>query len=603
MRAWFIGCLAVLILGCGAADAGNRIAIVIGNGSYRNVENLPNTLNDANDIAASLDRLGFTVNKIVNATYEDMRRGFLDFGRRARDADMAIVYFAGHGMEVAGENWLIPIDAKLEADTDAEHEAIALKSVVNTVASTSKLGLVILDACRNNPFAAKMLRKVRARSVVARGFARVEPADNVLVAYAAKDGTTASDGSGRNSPFTGALLRHLETPGLEINLLFRTVRDDVMGATQREQQPFVYGSLSKELIYLKGAPHIPGPSASTTPSSDEVFWSTIRDSSAPALFEEFLRKFPQSARAGEARARLEEIKRSLTAAVAPPVRPASPCGPGPAVGVFVSRSAKALSTTEECALKPLDVFKECEKCPEMVMVPAGTFLMGSPDSEPERYSNEEPMHRVTFAQPFAAGRFAVTFEEWDACVAAGGCNGYRPSDNNWGRGRRPVINVSWEDAKTYVAWLSRTTGATYRLLSEAEREYVTRAGTTTPFWWGYSISTRQANYDGNYVYNGGVKGEVRQRTVPVDYFDPNPWKLYQVHGNIWEWVEDCWIDSYDKTAGDGSPRITDKCGSRALRGGSWIISPWNLRAADRFQAKPTDRAILFGFRVARTLRR
>jgi formylglycine-generating enzyme required for sulfatase activity len=197
----------------------------------------------------------------------------------------------------------------------------------------------------------------------------------------------------------------------------------------------------------------------------------------------------------------------------------------------------------------------------------------------------------------------VTFEEWDTCVADGGCNGYRPSDNNWGRGRRPVINVSWDDAKTYVAWLSRKTGATYRLLSESEREYVTRAGTTTPFWWGHSISTRQANYDGNYVYNGGTKGELRQRTVPVDYFDPNPWKLYQVHGNVWEWVEDCWIDNYDKTAGDGSPRFTDKCISRSLRGGSWIISPWNLRAADRFQAKPSDRAILFGFRVARTLRR
>ena len=239
----------------------------------------------------------------------------------------------------------------------------------------------------------------------------------------------------------------------------------------------------------------------------------------------------------------------------------------------------------------------------MVTIPAGHFMMGSPESEPERYSNEEPMHRVTFAQPFVAGRFAVSFEEWDACVADGGCNGYRPSDNNWGRGRRPVINVSWQDAKSYVAWLSRKTGATYRLLSEAEREYVARAGTSTPFWWGRSISTRQANYDGNYVYNGGVRGENRQRTVPVDYFDPNPWKLYQVHGNVWEWVEDCWIDNYDKTAGDGSPRVLEKCTNRALRGGSWIISPWNLRAADRFRAQATDRAILFGFRVARTLRR
>jgi formylglycine-generating enzyme required for sulfatase activity len=337
------------------------------------------------------------------------------------------------------------------------------------------------------------------------------------------------------------------------------------------------------------------------PAPDEVFWSTIRDTSTPAPFEEFLHKFPHSPRAAEARARLEDIKRSQTAAAVPPMRPATPCGP--ATGVAFSRAAKPLSAEEECALKPLDVFRECEKCPEMATMPAGSFMMGSPESEPERYTNEEPMHRVTLAKPFAVGRFAVTFDEWEACVADGGCNNYRPSDNNWGRGRRPVINVSWDDAKNYVAWLSRKTGVPYRLLSEAEREYVTRAGTATPFWWGHTISTRQANYDGNYTYNGGVRGEVRMRTVPVDYFDPNPWKLYQVHGNVWEWVEDCWIDNYDKTAGDGSPRIQEKCSNRALRGGSWIISPWNLRAADRFNAKPTDRAILFGFRVARTLRR
>ena len=204
--------------------------------------------------------MGFKVNKIVNATYEDMRRSFLDFGRRAHDADMAIVYFAGHGIEAAGENWLIPIDARLESDTDVEHEAIALRSVVNTVGNTTRLGLVILDACRNNPFAATMQRKLRMRSAVARGFARIEPSDNVLVAYAAKDGTTAGDGTGRNSPFTGALVRHIETPGIEINLLFRTVRDDVMSVTQREQQPYLYGSLSKELIYLKGSgPRRTGP--------------------------------------------------------------------------------------------------------------------------------------------------------------------------------------------------------------------------------------------------------------------------------------------------------------------------------------------------------
>src|SRR5262249_23239796 len=152
-------------------------------------------------------------------------------------------------------------------------------------------------------------------------------------------------------------------------------------------------------------------------------------------------------------------------------------------------------------------FKECDTCPEMIVVPAGSFMMGSPESEEKRSSDEGPQHRVTFSRQFAVGKFAVTFAEWDACVADGGCKGYKPADQGWVRGKRPVINVGWDDVKAYVAWLSRKTGRTYRLLSDAEREYVTRAGTTTPFWWGSTISTSQANYDGTTTYGGGSKGE------------------------------------------------------------------------------------------------
>src|SRR5262249_29966614 len=159
-----------------------------------------------------------------------------------------------------------------------------------------------------------------------------------------------------------------------------------------------------------------------------------------------------------------------------------------------------------------DRFKECEACPEMVVVPVGGFVMGSPDHEVERSADEGPRHRVTLANPFAVGRFAVTFEEWDACVAAGGCKGYRPSDSGWGRGRYPVINVTRDDAKAYLGWLSDITRRTYRLPSEAEREYVTRAGTTTPFWWGATISPAQANYNGYSTYGYGPTGEFRQRT-------------------------------------------------------------------------------------------
>jgi len=241
---------------------GKRVALVIGNSAYSNVPTLPNPANDAGDVAAALKRLGFAVTLIVNASFDEMRRGLIAFGRDAAGAEMAAVYFAGHGMEISGENWLIPVDAELKKETDAANEAVSLRSVMLQVSNTTSLGLVMLDACRNNPFAAKMQRTLALRAVVSGGLGRVEPIGNVLVAYAARDGTTALDGGGRNSPFAAALLHNIETPGVEVTFMFRNVRDDVMEATGNEQQPFVYGSLSRKAIYLAGQPS-PADQAST----------------------------------------------------------------------------------------------------------------------------------------------------------------------------------------------------------------------------------------------------------------------------------------------------------------------------------------------------
>jgi formylglycine-generating enzyme required for sulfatase activity len=264
---------------------------------------------------------------------------------------------------------------------------------------------------------------------------------------------------------------------------------------------------------------------------------------------------------------------------------------------------KVLTVAEERALKLKDGFKECDKCPEMVVAPSGSFTMGSPESEQGRHNNEGPQHQVTLARSFAVGRFAVTFDEWDACVAAGGCNGYKPSDQGWGRGRRPVINVSWDDAKAYAAWLSGKTEKTYRLLSEAEREYVTRASTSTPFWWGSSISPQQANFGGTYTDGGGSKGTYQKRTLPVDSFQPNPWGLYQVHGNVWEWTEDCYHDGYAGAPSDGSAWTSGgDCSRREQRGGSWLVdSAADLRAAFRVWNGAGNRFDNLGFRVGRTL--
>lgn len=263
-----------------------------------------------------------------------------------------------------------------------------------------------------------------------------------------------------------------------------------------------------------------------------------------------------------------------------------------------------LSPAREQALRAKESFKECADCPEMVVMPAGSFTMGAPDDEWGRKNDEQPMHQVTFSRPFAVGKFAVTFGEWDACAADGGCNGYRPPDNGWGRGRQPVIFVSWNDAKNYLAWLSRKTGKTYRLLSESEREYVTRAGTSTAFWWGAQLSAELANYNGNYAFKEGPKGPFRGRTMPVESFAPNPWGLYQVHGNVAEWIEDCIpTESYAGAPSDGSPWVSGRCDIRILRGGSWDEIPAFVRAAARIGSGITFRNHAFGFRVARDISR
>ena len=234
-------------------------------------------------------------------------------------------------------------------------------------------------------------------------------------------------------------------------------------------------------------------------------------------------------------------------------------------------------------------FKDFDAGPEMVVIPAGWFTMGSPPDEPERWDAEGPQHKVTIAKPFAIGRFAVTFAEWDAAQqdkdwkAITGRAARQPADQGWGRGDRPVIDVEWNDAKAYVKWLSKKTGKDYRLPSEAEWEYACRAGTTTPFWWGSSITPEQANYDGSAdPYKGGAKkSEFRQKTLPVQSFELNPWGLYQVHGNVWEWCEDLWHDNYKGVPQDGSAWITEGSTWRVLRGGSWNDNPRALRSAYR----------------------
>jgi formylglycine-generating enzyme required for sulfatase activity len=251
------------------------------------------------------------------------------------------------------------------------------------------------------------------------------------------------------------------------------------------------------------------------------------------------------------------------------------------------------------------VFRDCPTCPEMVAVPLGEFMMGSPESERGRNKDEGPQRKVTISKPFAVGKFEVTFAQWDACVAENGCT-HKPGDESWGRGRRPVINVSWDDAKQFVAWLAKKTGKPYRLLTEAEWEYAARGVTRAsdphpPFSTGATINYKQANYDANFKYGSGPQGLYRQKTLDAGSLPRNAFGLHDMHGNVWEWVEDCYKNSYAGAPTDGAAVTSRDCGLRVLRGGSWNYYPQLLRCAYRYATAGGIRVENAGFRVARSL--
>ncbi len=722
--------------------AQQRVALVIGNATYAHAPRLANPLNDAADISAALARLGFAVTKLENANQGELRQGLLAFTRAASAAEVAVVFYAGHGIEVDQRNFLVPVDAKLSSDQDVEFETVPLELVMRSVARASGLRLVILDACRDNPFAVSMQRAGATRSV-GRGLARVEPAGETLVAYAAKGGTVASDGDSRNSPYSAALLAHLEEPGLEVGLMFRKVRDAVLASTGGRQEPFVYGSLSSRGVYLTARLE-PDPSVETggrnEPTSERLsaeqlaaqrlvaerellFWESVKDSTNPADLQAYLDRYPNGVYAALARNRLQALQGAAAPAAAEEaaklVEAALDLGirerrliqlglaaegfdPGDADGLFGRKTRGAIggwqSSRGEEATEYLDVesakllmssgrkrqaqeqeaarqaaseaerlrgeqeareraqreaqerarreaeerarreaaaeaergrramepgrrFRDCDACPELVVVPLGSFMMGSPAGEEKRDDDEGPRHRVTIAEPFAVGVHEVTQGEFARFVretnrSAG--NSCRVWDSNEGRwversglnwrnpgfeqtDGHPVVCVNWDDAQSYVGWLSRETGEGYRLLSESEWEYVARAGTTGPFHTGATISPAQANYDGNYTYGSGRKGVYRERTMSVGSFLPNAFGLHDVHGNVYEWVQDCWNKKYDGAPRDGGAWERGDCSLRVARGGSWFSSPRFLRAAFRFRNSTGYRNYYLGFRIARTL--
>src|SRR5215475_5940807 len=763
---------------CQPALAEKRVALVIGNSAYQRVPVLANPAKDSDDVAEMFRKAGLTV---VTAKHDvgavEMRRTLRDFADEVRDADVAIIYYAGHGMEIEGTNYLIPVDALLERDIDAFDEAIPLDRLMSVMEPAKKLRLVILDACRDNPFSKAMKHSVATRAVE-RGLARIEPSSpNTLVAFAAKAGSTAADGDDKNSPYTAALLRHLPKPGLDLRKAFGFVRDDVMKVTRNRQEPFIYGSLGGEDVALVPAPqqNIPPPDPNANARDDYDLAQQINVVSA---WTAFINKYPSGfytdlakaqrdkliaartaaledarlaaekkvaddAKAEDARIAAEKAKAAEEARIAAekakaaeeariaaekakaaeeariaaekakaaeeariaaekakaaeeariaekakaaeeariaeqakaaekaaeeakaaeaarakataqakaaeptrlaaavvgeeriPEQPrfSSVCsGSSAQITALSSRTAGNLSQSEECGLKPTDAFKECENCPEMVMVPAGEVLMGSNTGDIDSglaAANEGPQHRAVVKQPIAIGRFEVTRDQFAAFVKS---SGYEVSERcftlensqpqeranrsylNPGfiqNGDHPAVCITWEDAKAYVQWLAQKTGKPYRLLSEAEFEYVARAGSASRFGVGDNPAElcKFANGADRTAKTAGLPPDVAYLncsdgfpfTAPVGSFAPNAFGLYDVIGNVWEWTEDCFYGDYLTASAESAARNETACTSRTVRGGDWFSTQASLRPAARAKASVDAHYDDIGFRVARTL--
>jgi formylglycine-generating enzyme required for sulfatase activity/TPR repeat protein len=577
---------------------GKRIALVIGNSAYQHTAKLSNPQNDATLMARTLRGLGFDVLARTNLTQTGMKIAITEFGERLEKAGkdaVGLFYYAGHGIQANGNNYLIPVDAKLGKKSHLDIYGVNANWVLTQMEEAKNpLNLMVLDACRNNPFGRSWQRGIT------KGLARMDAPRGTMIAYATRPGKVANDGTGVNSPYTEALTRAMVKPGLTLSDVFIETRNSVMASTGGNQVPWEEGGLTSRFYFKPGSTlTIP----TTTPKIDKetVFWNSIKDSDDTKNFQAYLNQYPSGSFVSLARIKLKKLLAAKQVAVVTPPKPKVPRPATPTVGVYPK------------SIKPGTTFKDCPECPEMVVIPAGNFQMGDLSG-----FFSQPVHQVTIPKPIAIGKFEVTRKEFAAFVRATGhsseiytCADKVESDSeSWRKpghpqtDRDPVVCVNWHDAEAYVGWLAKKTGKKYRLLSEAEWEYAARAGTTTKYSWGDTASHEQANYgrDGGSPEGFSSGRDQWKYTSPVGSFSANAFGLYDMHGNVWEWVGDCWNGNYKSAPTDGAVWSSGNCSKRVLRGGSWVDSPSFMRSAFRFRGPswaPGDDGG-FGFRIART---
>ncbi len=594
-----------LLCALAPARAEKRVALVIGNSAYIAVSPLRNPASDARLIAETLAALGFTLTG--GGAQIDLDKSALDravqrFGDDLQGADVGLFYYAGHGVALHGANYLVPVDANVTREADTDFRMLNVNLVLQQMDPADRpggrLNVVILDACRNNPFGGRGLRSAD------RGLSVMQAPGGTLISFATQPGAAAQDGDADHSPFTKALADSVRKPGLGLFNTFNDIGLAVKQATGGAQQPWVSSSPINGEFYFAGLPAA-GPAASAAATEAERMWPLVQHSTNLEAIDDYIRRFGAVPIYGPlARAHREEAAK-VAKVVTPPPAPSLPPAPPPL------RPGTPLLAEQERGLKPKETFRECADCPEMVVVPAGSFTMGSPAGEKDRSSDEGPQHDVRISRPFAVGKFHVTRDQFAAFVNETGrdmskraCSWRSPGFEQ--EGSHPVVCVSWDDANAYADWVAKKTGKPYRLLSEAEWEHAAR-GRTSPgayprFWFGNDEKDlcRHGNGWDQAAGNGGAPCNDGYRyTSPAGHYEPNTFGLYDMSGNAWQRTADCYHDNYNNAPSDGSAWTTGNCGGRVVRGGSWGNNPGSLRAANRNRF--TGEFNVVSFRLARTL--
>lgn len=568
-----------------------RVALVIGNSSYKSAP-LANPVNDARAVSAKLRSLGFEVIERQNLTQKQVGSVLREFRSRLKPGGVALFFYAGHGLQVKGVNYLPVVDADIASEEDVPTQSLDANKVLELMdEAKTRMNLVFLDACRNNPYA-------RSFRSAADGLAKVNAPSGTILSFATRPGSVAADaGSGRNGLYTEHLLAAMDLPNQPIEQALKRVVSGVKQASKGRQEPWMEGSIEGDFYFRPGqagaAPAARPPAAVRVQTPEEVeqeLWNAIKASRDKRDIEDYLKQYPKGRFAPLASQKLKQL-----AAAPAPAKPATTTvasiAPLPATKPKPEPAATGKSWTD-----PVTGM-------EFVWIPKGCYQMGSPASESGR-GGDEHQHQVC-VEGYWLAKHEVTNAQYRQFKPSHDSGNYE--GNNLNGDTQPVVNVSWNDAVAFTEWLTAKTGKTFKLPTEAEWEYAARAGTTTARYWGDDDANlcRHANiadrtskvaFSGfTWAYDGCDDGY--KVSAPVGRFAANSFGLHDMLGNVWEWT----ASSYDQAYAGGEKRAASpgEGGDRVIRGGAWYGKPGDVRSANRNYATPADRSDFIDLRLAR----